>query len=118
MPRKKFLLKIFGYGVIYEKICFSLISASACKKNVVACCGLNFDATDLPNRGLSIYYVVQIRGPERPLRGGLPTLCNIVKKEKGEIFGDKRRWKTRKIFGLDEKKNREGKRGKYVMKGK
>ena len=41
-----------------------------------------------------------------------------AKKRRGKIFGDKRRWKTRKIFGPDEKKNREGKRGKYIMKVK
>ena len=81
-PNVSLRFQVTGQRV--KKIIFSLISFAFPQNTLSACCGLNFDATDLPNRGLSIYYVVQIRGPERPLRGGLPTLCNIVKKEKGE----------------------------------
>ena len=38
--------------------------------------------------------------------------------ERRRTFGDKRRWKMRKIFGPDEKKNREGKEGKYSEREK
>ena len=41
--------KFSGMEQFTKKTFFLLISVSACKKNVADCCGLNFDATDLPN---------------------------------------------------------------------
>ena len=35
--------------------------------------------------------------------------------ERRKTFGEERRWIRRKIVGLDKKKNKEGKRGKYII---
>ena len=51
-----------GGGRRVKNVRFSRISMATCKKNSSACCGLNFDATDLPHSSFEPLYPKFFRG--------------------------------------------------------